>query len=210
MASGALSLPSVPSSQAQTQPVTEQSSVVYRIETEDPVVFITIDDGKYRPADAQAVLKRLKWPITSFLLPRYAQKNSEWFSRLGAVNDIASHTMNHQRLKGLSLAEQKKEICRGEGRLLGLFGKTTGYFRPPYGLWDDTTVRAASSCGISRVVLWRVSLNGRTITTWGGNIRAGDIIIVHYVNDMAQSLRRLERELRRLQLTPARLSDYLQ
>ena len=187
----------------------DPATLLYRIETKDPVVFITIDDGKDRPADAVKILDRLKWPITSFLVPKLVGTHAPWFSQLGSVNDIGSHTERHIALKGLSMEKQKKEICRGEGRLLGKFGKTTGYFRPPYGLSDNKTLKAAAACGITHVFLWRVSLNGRTITTWGGNIKAGDIIIIHYVGSLAQSLRRLERELKRLKLTPARLSDYV-
>jgi peptidoglycan/xylan/chitin deacetylase (PgdA/CDA1 family) len=187
----------------------DPATLLYRIDTKDPVVFITIDDGKDRPADAEAVLNRLKWPITSFLVPKLVHTHAQWFAQLSSVNDIGSHTAQHIALKGLSFKKQKDEICRGEGRMLGKFGKTTGYFRPPYGLWDPTTLKAAAACGITHVFLWRVSLNGRTITTWGGNIRAGDIIIIHYVGSLAQSLRRLERELKRLKLTPARLSDYV-
>ena len=187
----------------------DPATLLYRIETKDPVVFITIDDGKDRPANAEAVLNRLNWPITSFLVPKLVGAHAQWFSNFGRVNDIGSHTVRHIALKGLSFEKQKEEICRGEGRLLGKFGRTLGYFRPPFGLWDQNTLKAAAACGISHVFLWRVSLNGRTITTWGGNIRAGDIIIIHYVGSLAQSLRRLERELKRLKLTPARLSDYV-
>ena len=48
----------------------DPATLLYRIETKDPVVFITIDDGKNRPADAVKILDRLKWPITSFLVPK--------------------------------------------------------------------------------------------------------------------------------------------
>lgn len=185
------------------------AKLLYRIDTKDPVVFITIDDGSTRPKDAEAVLNRLKWPVTSFLVPKLVDSHADWFRNLSSSNDISSHTYNHVALKNKSLAQQKQAICKGEGHLLGKFGKTTGYFRPPFGSWDETTLQAAAECGITHVFLWRVSLNGRTITTWGGNIRAGDIIIIHYVNTLAQSLRRLERELKRLKLTPARLSDYV-
>ena len=194
---------------AQAEVYTDPAALLYRIDTKDPVVFITIDDGKDHPANAKNILDRLRWPITSFLVPKLVDTQAQWFTQLGSSNDIGSHTAHHIALKGLSFEKQKDEICRGEGRLLGKFGKTVGYFRPPYGLWDSNTLKAAAACGITHVFLWRVSLNGRTITTWGGNIRAGDIIIIHYVGSLAQSLRRLERELKRLKLTPARLSDYV-
>jgi len=80
----------------------DPATLLYRIETKDPVVFITIDDGKDRPANAEAVLNRLNWPITSFLVPKLVGDHAQWFSNFGRVNDIGSHTTRHIALKGLS------------------------------------------------------------------------------------------------------------
>ena len=186
-----------------------QAKVLYKIETTDKVVFFTADDGSDRPADAATELERLQWPITSFILPTKIGANAPWFTSLGSRNDIGSHSARHIALKGLSFEKQKKEICEGERRIKEKFGSTTGYFRPPYGSWDKRTLQAAAACGISHVVLWTVSLNGKTITTWDGKIHPGNIVLVHYVRSMAQSIKQLEIRLKRQGLTVARLSDYL-
>ena len=186
-----------------------QAKLLYKVDTTDKVVFLTIDDGADKPADAAAELERLQWPVTSFILPTKIGTFANWFSSLGSHNDIATHTARHIALKGLSFEKQKKEICEGERRIKEKFGSTTGYFRPPYGSWDKRTLQAAAACGISHVVLWTVSLNGRTITTWDGKIHRGNIVLVHYVRSMAQSIRQLEKRLKLQGLTVARLSDYL-
>ena len=186
-----------------------QAKLLYKVETTDKVVFFTADDGADKPADAAAELERLQWPISSFILPTKVGKQASWFSNLGSRNDIGTHSARHIALKGLSFEKQKKEICEGERRIKAQFGYTTGYFRPPYGSWDRRTLQAAAACGISHVVLWTVSLNGKTITTWDGNIYPGNIVLVHYVRSMAQSIRQLEMRLKRQGLTVARLSDYL-
>ena len=186
-----------------------QAKVLYKIDTTDKVVFFTADDGADRPADAAAELERLQWPVTSFILPSKVGPYSSWFSSLGSRNDIGTHSAHHIALRGLSFEKQKKEICEGERRIKEKFGSTTGYFRPPYGSWDKRTLQAAAACGISHVVLWTVSLNGRTITTWDGKIHAGNIALVHYVRSMAQSIRQFEKRLKAQGLTVARLSDYL-
>jgi peptidoglycan/xylan/chitin deacetylase (PgdA/CDA1 family) len=186
-----------------------QAKLLYKVDTTDKVVFFTADDGADKPADAAAELERLQWPITSFILPTKVGTYASWFSDLGSRNDIATHSARHIALKGLSFEKQKKEICEGERRIKEKFGSTTGYFRPPYGSWDKRTLQAAAACGISHVVLWTVSLNGRTITTWYGKIHPGKIVLVHYVRSMAQSIRQLEKRLKRQGLTVARLSDYL-
>ena len=186
-----------------------QAKVLYKIDTTDKVVFLTIDDGADKPADAATELERLQWPVTSFILPTKIGTFASWFSSLGSRNDIATHTARHIALKGLSFEKQKKEICEGERRIKEKFGSTTGYFRPPYGSWDKRTLQAAAACGISHVVLWTVSLNGKTITTWDGKIHPGNIVIAHYVGSLAQSIRQLEKRLKAQGLTVARLSDYL-
>ena len=186
-----------------------QAKLLYKVDTTDKVVFFTADDGADKPADAAAELERLQWPITSFILPTKVGTYASWFSDLGSRNDIATHSARHIALKGLSFEKQKKEICEGERRIKEKFGSTTGYFRPPYGSWDKRTLQAAAACGISHVVLWTVSLNGRTITTWDGKIHPGNIVLVHYVRSMAQSIRQLEKRLKRQGLSVARLSDYL-
>ncbi len=186
-----------------------QAKVLYKIDTTDNVVFFTADDGADKPADAEAELERLQWPISSFILPTKIGTYAGWFAGLGSHNDIGTHTAHHIALKGLTFDQQKSEICEGERRIKEKFGSTTGYFRPPYGSWDKRTLQAAAACGISHVVLWTVSLNGRTITTWDGKIHPGNIVLVHYVRSMAQSIRQLEKRLKAQGLTVARLSDYL-
>ena len=186
-----------------------QAKVLYKIDTTDKVVFFTADDGADKPADAEAALERLQWPISSFILPTKIGTYAGWFTGLGSHNDIGTHTAHHIALKGLTFDQQKSEICEGERRIKEKFGSTTGYFRPPYGSWDKRTLQAAAACGISHVVLWTVSLNGRTITTWDGKIHPGNIVLVHYVRSMAQSIRQLEKRLTAQGLTVARLSDYL-
>ena len=186
-----------------------QAKVLYKIDTTDKVVFFTADDGADKPADAEAELERLQWPISSFILPTKIGTYAGWFAGLGSHNDIGTHTAHHIALKGLTFDQQKSEICEGERRIKEKFGSTTGYFRPPYGSWDKRTLQAAAACGISHVVLWTVSLNGRTITTWDGKIHPGNIVLVHYVRSMAQSIRQLEKRLTAQGLTVARLSDYL-
>lgn len=186
-----------------------KADIVYRIETTDPVVFVTIDDGYHQPEIAGKILRRVKWPITSFLLPENVEKHWDYFKGVAVRNDIATHTAHHRILKGLPFEVQKKEICEGEERVRRVTGRTTGYFRPPTGSWDETTLEAAAACGISKVLMWKVSMNGWVITTWGGPIRAGDIVLIHYVDSIGLSFKRLRREMESQGLHPAILSDYI-
>jgi hypothetical protein len=79
----------------------------------------------------------------------------------------------------------------------------------PYGSWNQTTVRAAQSCGYPGFVLWDVTVDGSNIATTYGTIRRGDIILLHYTSNLAQGIVALGSALDRVGLHPAKLADYL-
>ena len=184
--------------------------VISRVRTDDPVVFITIDDGFHRTRDAASTLERLKWPVTSFVLPKtLGPGKTEYFTSLGSRAEFGNHTVDHPDMRKLSLAGQRKQICRAAKQITGLVGPTTTLFRPPYGSYDKRTIDAAAACGMTHLVMWRVTVYGSEIRTWGGPIRQGDIILLHYVPSLGRSLDVLARELSRRGLKPALLSEYL-
>jgi len=81
--------------------------------------------------------------------------------------------------------------------------------RPPYGAYDLGTLVAAKVCGIRYLVLWRATMNDGRLTTWGGPLQPGDIIIMHFDNHLLLNLQ-IACYLAALQgLHPARLEDYL-
>lgn len=196
-------------SQTQLKPQVKKAEILYRIETDDPVVFITIDDGYDVNGSGLDLLERWRWPVTSFLLPFNSRDHVPYFQGVGRINDIASHTGRHTILKGLSVAKQRQAICAGEQQLKQQFGGTTGFFRPPTGSWDENTLIAAAQCGISHVFMWKVSMNGPTMTTWGPPPQRGDIVLIHYVNSLDRSLKRIAWELKKQGLRVARLADYV-
>ncbi len=191
------------------RPAVQKAQLLYRIDTKDPVVFVTIDDGFDKNGFGLDLLKKWRWPVTSFLLPFNSKNHVPYFQNIGRINDIGTHTAKHTILKGLSLEKQQAAICSGEQQIKQQFGYTIGIFRPPTGSWDSTTLEAAANCGISTVLMWRVSMNGSTMTTWGGPPRAGDVILIHYVRSLDKSLKRLAWELHKQGLHVARLADYL-
>lgn len=186
--------------------------VVKSVKTDDPVVFVTIDDGLTRdPAVAQWLEERA-WPVTHFVLTGQLDtwESSSFFSLLGGKAEFGNHSSSHRALKGMSFDKQKREICGAQARVEAATWKAKPWFRPPFGSHDDTTHKAAAACGITHVVMWKVSVNRAGIHTWGTDpVEPGDIILLHYVPDLLNSLTMLGAELDRLGLRPAVLSDYL-
>lgn len=190
----------------------KRAIVLNHVTTDDPVVFITIDDGLTHDPGVAAYLEQLGWPVTNFVLTGQLGdwEGTKYFSLIGKNSEFANHSSSHRALKGMSFEKQKGEICAAQKRIEHATWKARPYFRPPFGSRDETTAEAAAACGITHVVMWKVSVNRAGIHTWGkAPVRKGDIILLHYVPDLKNSLTMLAAELERLHLVPARLSDYL-
>lgn len=183
--------------------------LVTRIETADPVVFVTVDDGFDRSPETAAVLDQLDMPVTAFLVDRPVEVGADYFRSLPGAT-VQAHTRTHTDLPALSEADQQAEICGNADTIAGAFGRRPSLFRPPYGNHDDATLRAAAACGMSAVVLWEVvvddgSLSYRTVP----EIRRGDIVLLHFTEGLPNDLRVLSRVVEDAGLTVARLEDYL-
>lgn len=194
-----------------TPPVPPTKRVIRRIDTTDPVVFLTIDDGYTRDPRIPDLLAQHGATATLFVVPAVVRDDPEYFARFvdlgGTVN---SHTIHHEHLKGMSQSDQFHEICHGAEMITERMGRPAGpYFRPPYGEWDTSTVKATVQCGLDRVVLWDISVNHGVIYMPGGTIHPGDILIFHFRSDLYTDLEAVFAKLDQLGLSVARLEDYL-
>ncbi|MGW1589398.1 polysaccharide deacetylase family protein [Streptomyces sp. NPDC002386] len=190
--------------------------VVDHVDTTDPVVFLTYDDGAERDPRFADMVRELRLPVSLFLTDTVAGPGYGRFARLRAVGaTIENHTLDHPALPGLPYAGQRAEICGQRDKLGSRFGVRPRLLRPPRGAYDATTLRAAADCGVSAVVLWRAAVGSGGIVYRGGprHLAPGDIVLVGPGRDAGPGLaERTARLLRRAQsqgLTVARLEDYL-
>jgi peptidoglycan/xylan/chitin deacetylase (PgdA/CDA1 family) len=188
---------------------TATAPVITRIETTDPVVFVTIDDGTERSAEVADVLSELDMPVTLFLVDHPIDVGADYFASLpGAL--VESHTRTHPDLRTLSEADQRAEICGNADAITAAFGSRPRLFRPPYGYHNDAIGRAAADCGMSAVVLWNVVVEDGTISfRTVPRLRPGDIVLLHFTTGLPDDLRVLSERIRAAGLTVARLEDYL-
>lgn len=175
--------------------------VVDHIPTHDKVVFLTYDDGAERDPRFVDLVRELRLPVSMFLTDSVVGPGYAHFARLREVGaNVQNHTLDHRSLRGLPYAGQRAQICGQQDELRERFGLRPRLFRPPYGTYDPTTLRAAADCGVSAVVLWTEGAGEE-------RLRAGDIIAVGLplVERTVSLLRRVqERGLR-----VGRLEDYL-
>ncbi|MFJ3763652.1 polysaccharide deacetylase family protein [Streptomyces sp. NPDC090082] len=190
----------------------EPVPVVSRVETTDPVVFITLDDGwNHDPAAARLLLDR-RVPASLFLLPGAYAYDSGYFRTLldQGRSRVENHTVDHPDLTALDAEGQRAQVCGARDRHLARFGDGPRLLRPPYGTYDATTRTTARACGAKALVTWTYDL-----TTWGGwtppapALKPGDIILLHFNETVSQDLERALDAARAAGLTPAPLRDYV-
>ena len=182
------------------------------VETDDPVFFITIDDGL---VDSPAVLdfiERNQIPVTAFLTEYAVRSKTDYFEAATAFGgSVQNHTMVHGALDDPA-TDVEWEICETQDRFDKQFGYTPWMLRPPYGAGpkDPEVLKYAEQCGINRIVLWNVVVtDDNQIEYWTPPIKAGDIVLLHWVDGMEVGLQKVL-ELGKAQgLTPAALEDYI-
>ncbi|MGW3990938.1 polysaccharide deacetylase family protein, partial [Streptomyces sp. NPDC004830] len=186
--------------------------------TRDPVVFLTYDDGAERDPRFVDLVRERRLPVSLFLTDSVVGPGYAHFARLRGVGaSLQNHTLDHPALRGLPYAGQRAEICGQQHKLRARFGVHPRLFRPPYGTYDTTTLRAAADCGIRAVVLWRVSLDGDGELDYrrgARRLRPGDIVSVPSGDTdsltLAERTRSLLREIDRRGLRVGRLEDHLE
>jgi peptidoglycan/xylan/chitin deacetylase (PgdA/CDA1 family) len=183
--------------------------VITRVQTTDPVVFLTIDDGHTRDPEVAAALEEAGVPASLFLLDGPVQADADFFRRLPDTV-VESHSRTHPDMRTLSEEGQRAEICGNADTLERAFGRRPVLFRPPYGVYNEATTRAAAACGMAAVVLWETSVNGAVVGFRSlPQLRPGDILLMHFRPTFVTELRALADRVDEAGLRFALLEDYL-
>lgn len=194
--------------------------VVWRVQTEDPVFFITIDDNVKDAGVAQAgldVINKYQIPVTAFLSSNYVGNDTDYFKAvIQHGGSVQNHTVTHPWLDNPN-TDVRFELCTARDRLAEQFGAQPWMMRPPYGApyfgtGSTARVEAASvECGINRIVLWNAVVdNGLVSYNPGPTLRAGDIVLFHFWDPkFAEGLELIMEIARQNGLKPAPLENYL-
>jgi peptidoglycan/xylan/chitin deacetylase (PgdA/CDA1 family) len=184
---------------------------ISRIQTSNRVVFFTIDDGIVRDPAAVAYLSQARDPVTLFLIPGYANQNPGYFQAIQQIGaTVQDHTVHHLDLTKLSYERQVQEICGPLDGFAATFGHRPWLLRPPYGSYNQLTLRAARACGIQAVIVWRGTMNDGVLRLQHpGPLQPGDIILMHFRADLLQNLKNLSFAAATAGLKAAPLEQYL-
>lgn len=186
--------------------------VIRRIETTEPVVFITIDDGYAHDEDVVKLLRTRKIPVTAFLTEDAVRDHHDYFARITQVTgqSVQDHTVTHPHLNGVGRDSQRAEICDAADIYEQWYGTRPWLFRPPYGEYGQTTREVARECGMDYLVLWDVSLPHRVLRyASGSRLQRGDIVLIHWRPNLARDLPVVLDAAAAAGLRVAALQDYL-
>jgi peptidoglycan/xylan/chitin deacetylase (PgdA/CDA1 family) len=192
--------------------------VIYSLPDAGNVIALTFDDcGSNR--DMQRIVtafRAAKAQATFFCNGVNVRDNvSADRSAIAAGNTIGSHTWLHPQLPTLSYGEQFSQI-RGDVDAWWKVAKVSPapFFRPPYGLHNATTLRAAGDAGFAWTVLWDVDPSdyltpppSELVQRVVRNARKGSIVVMHANANTASAVPQLIRAVRAQGLEPKNLDQ---
>ena len=162
--------------------------VTCRIETAQPVVALSFDDGP-TPEGVDIVLSELQrrnLRATFFLIGDRMQRWPGQAERLAAAGmELGNHSFSHKRMIGQSEAHYDGEIARTEALLRAAGAPPSRLFRPPFGKRLIGLPRSVDRAGL-RLVMWDVAddvAHHPTPEGYANDIvsraRPGSIILIH-------------------------------
>ncbi|MER5208198.1 polysaccharide deacetylase family protein [Streptomyces sp. NPDC002825] len=191
------------------------------VPTKQKVVFLTIDDGAEKDPQLLKMMTELRIPYSAFLSNYLVKDDYGYFARMQKSEEsgvsLHNHTLNHRYMPGLSYSEQKREICGMQDIMEKRFGKRPPLFRPPYGNYNEDTLRAAKSCGVKAVPLWSAEAfpDHMEWREWDRDLHPGDIVLTHFrgkedwKGTMPDMIRRVMNVITSKGYAVAKLEDYV-
>ncbi|MER6479770.1 polysaccharide deacetylase family protein [Streptomyces filamentosus] len=191
------------------------------VPTKEKVVFLTIDDGAEKDPALLRMMSELDIPYSAFLSDYVIGDDYGYFAKMQRSRpegvSLHNHTLHHKYLPGLSYAQQKREICGMQDVIEKKYGKRPELFRPPYGNYNEDTLRAAKSCGVKAVPLWASEAfpDHMEWREWDRDLHPGDIVLTHFRGEedwkgsMPDMIRRAMNVITAKGYAVARLEDYV-
>ena len=95
---------------------------------------------------------------------------------------LHNHTLNHRYMPGLSYDGAEARDLRPAGQFAEAVRQAPELFRPPYGNYNQDTLRAAQACGVKAVPLWAAEAfpDHMEWREWDRDLHPGDIILTHF------------------------------
>lgn len=161
---------------------------IYNVKTEEKKVALTMNCA-WNADDIDKILEVLKQnntKITFFMVGEWIEKFPETVKKINEEgHEIASHSDTHPHVNKLSYEENINQIEKSNEKIEKTTGKRTKIYRPPYGEYNDTVIKAVQDKNYY-AIQWNLDTLDYTGLTgtemWNrlkDKIKAGDIILTH-------------------------------
>ena len=161
---------------------------IYNVKTEENKVALTMNCA-WNADDIDSILKTLEdnnVKITFFMVGEWIEKFPEAVKKINEEgHEIASHSDTHPHVNKLSYEENINQIEKSNEKIEKITGKRTQIYRPPYGEYNDTVIKAVQDKNYY-AIQWNLDTLDYTGLTgtemWNrlkDKIKAGDIILTH-------------------------------
>ena len=167
--------------------------VLSTIPTNQPVIFLGIDDGNFKDQSELQMMKDHNIRASLYLSRLFIDSDPDFFKAfIPAGSLIENHTLSHDvnMIATMSYDEMKQEICGMADYIQQHYGRRPIFFRPPGGSYNITMQKAAADCGMRAIVTWIAKANGGSMQYQVGNtLRPGDIVLMHFRPEFKQDMR---------------------
>lgn len=166
--------------------------VITKIDTEHPVVFLTIDDGNVKTPEMVRLMAEYDYPASLFLTKNSIVDNPGFFK---AFEDQGSLVENHTVTHNISMVrqwgyqQQLNDMAGMQEYCLQQYGRLPTLFRPPGGAYSHVMRQAAAAAGMKAIINWEAKANaGKMDYQVGSSLRPGDIVLMHFRPEFAADL----------------------
>lgn len=165
---------------------------VYSVDTDRDIVALTFDAawGADKTAKIVEILDEADMKGTFFLVGFWIDEHEDMVRLIDEKGFlIGNHSAHHPHLSTLSSDKVREELESVNNKIKSITGKTTEYFRAPFGEYDNTVISTASELGM-QTIQWDVDtldwkgLSGQEIATRVlDRVKKGSVILMHNNSD---------------------------
>lgn len=155
------------------------------IDPSRPMVALTFDDGPFAPVGNQIMdcLAQYGGKATFYVVGDRCGRYKDEMQRMVAEgHEIGNHTYSHKYLNKLGAAEIQSQIQRGNEAILAASGVPAATVRLPGGNKNATVLANVNAPMIMwsiDTLDWKTRNTGSTVNAVLGQIRDGDIVLMH-------------------------------
>jgi len=133
--------------------------------------------------------------ITFFIGGEWARENPELLKKIASEgHELGNHGYSHKHHSKLDFNQNRYEILETEKEIESITGVKTNLFAPPYGEFNDITLKAAHSLGYKTIMWsidtidWRRDGTEKIINRVMKNPHNGALVLMHPTADTVAAL----------------------